>query len=107
MHERIRVEIPAWIIKKRTDIMYLVIDWWNQVAALEKIKDIVRIEANDKFFEVLTENVNAFINDGKIPPSGIETVVMNVADDILANRTPTLRTGDYIAIQQHIRQNCK
>jgi len=38
------------------------------------------------------------------PPAEIASVVMNIADDILSEREPVIRAGDYIQLQEYMRQ---
>ncbi len=91
-------ELPEWIWDRITLVAYLIING-DTVAA-----KAIQIAPNEKFFKVIAEHVDAYIKDGKMPPEPIATAILNFADDLMANGKMTIRTGDYIAIQNHIRK---
>ena len=43
------------------------------------------------------------MQEGVTPPEDIASAIMNIADDLMSGRDITLRAGDYIAIQNHVR----
>ncbi|MBN2535345.1 MAG: hypothetical protein JXB88_20880 [Spirochaetales bacterium] len=91
-------KIPYW-----WRFAYLIPDPW-----IERLVDIDQFSAivqgkNTKFGEYVQKYVKAFIEEGKMPPSTIAGTIINIAEDIMAGRKPTIRAGDYIAIQNEMR----
>jgi hypothetical protein len=95
---------PRWIqretvLDRRIWVYYLIIpelikEHWN---------DLIEVRPDERFYAVLNEHVQAYIQKGVAPPDSIRSVVMNVADDVMAEREVVLRAGDYIAMQNFIR----
>jgi hypothetical protein len=88
------------ILDRRTWFYYLIIPdpaagyWAEQI----------EVRPDERFFQVLAEHVDAYVHEGKIPPKMIASAVMNVADDFMADRDIVLRAGDYIAVQNFMRE---
>ncbi len=83
------------------EIMYLVII--DQM--VKRHRDLI-VERPDKRFDIMVQKLAmTHIVDGDEPPEEIRTAVMNVADDIMAERDVTLRAGDYIALMNYAREN--
>lgn len=93
----LRVAIPEWLFHRIIIVAYL----YPPPDAFSKYADV---ELNARAVKVLYTHVRAFVEKGKEPPAQIRSVVMNVADDLANNRTPTLRTGDYIDLQSFVRK---
>jgi len=96
---------PIWIrretiLDRRIWVYYLII--LDHVA--EHLGDRVEVEPDERFFKVLSEQVEQYLETGKAPRE-LESVIMNVADDYLAERDIVLRAGDYIALQNYVRQS--
>lgn len=53
--------------------------------------------------KVLAKEVYAYLYEDKMPTGDIASVVLNVAEDLVAGKNPELRAGDYIALQNHMR----
>jgi hypothetical protein len=87
------------VLDRRIWVYYLVIV--DQLA--KQLGEVVEARPDERFFEVLSQHVSAYVNEGKAPPKEIATPVLNAADDVLAGRDVTLRAGDYIAVQNFIR----
>lgn len=90
------------LIDRRDWVKYLVLVNWHQkelAEFLEKPPDT----AFEKFLETQLESYLG----GKDVPAAIRGAVMNVADEILANGSMTLRAGDYIALQTHFRATAR
>lgn len=68
------------------------------------VRELVEIPPDDRFNRLVGDYVHALVNEGKEPPSAIATAIYNLGDDMLAGRQPTIRTGDYIALQNFLRQ---
>ena len=68
------------------------------------IGEILVTEPTKAFIDTVEKYVNAYIFNKKAPPTQIASAIMNIADDVLSNREPVVRAGDYIAIQNFIRE---
>ena len=90
--------MPDWILERWILVAYLIINW-----RLAKTKQ-PRIRPDKAFYKEVAKHLSAYIFDGKKPPAGIEAAIMNLADEYLGGKKMTLRAGDYIAIQNHLRQ---
>lgn len=95
--QKLQVSLPAWVYHRKIEVMYLVLG----PDGLPKFKNLLEIGITDQLMNVISRHVNAYIKDGTLPPQDITSPILNMADDILAGKTPTIRTGDYIALQQH------
>ena len=72
------------------------------------IEDIVRwgeMELPEDFSKRMAGYVYAYIYENKMPPADIAQTVLNVSEDLVANRPVQLRAGDYIAAQKFLRGN--
>jgi molybdopterin converting factor small subunit len=87
------------ILDRRIWVYYLVI--LDKFA--EKLGPQLQVRPDERFFEVLSKHVEAYLKEGKAPPKAIEGAVLNAADDFLAGRDISLRAGDYIAVQSFAR----
>jgi len=97
----INVVLAEWIWKRKTWLFYLVVP--------DNIFDKNQIEVNvTPEFEQLTFNyAKAYIEKGEMPPADIAPAILNMADDFLAGRQVAIRTGDYIAIHNHMRKSAR
>lgn len=101
--KNVRIAVPAWVLRRKTEIMYLVLG----PDGLAKYKKFVETELSDQLLHEVNTHVNAYMSEGVMPPQEIASPILNLADDMLAGRTPTIRTGDYIALQQHAMKCAK
>ena len=90
--------IPDWLIPFWTKIAYLIIDGVNGYAKQ------IELKPDEKFYSAIGTHLRAYLDNGVKPPEAIASTVLNLADDFLAGRHMTLRAGDYISIQNFIRQ---
>lgn len=97
---KVRVSIPAWIIKRKIEVMYLIINGW-----LKEHEDVIHTAPNDNLYEVISKYTNAYLQDGVMPPAEIAPTIMNLIDDQKSGRKMTLRAGDYIALQNYLRKS--
>jgi hypothetical protein len=92
------VSLPKWLIPRWWEVAYLIVgplrDEWAE---------LIEIKPDDRFSEVVTELVSAYVEKGKMPPDEIAPAILNLADDLMAGRKMSIRAGDYIAIQSHLR----
>jgi hypothetical protein len=83
---------------------------WKRVAYLippilrrhQDIYDLVRNQiqrGDDKFNKFVATHVQKYIEEDVMPDASIAGPIINIAEDILAGREPTLRGGDYIALR--------
>lgn len=96
---------PVWlersiILDRRSWVFYLVL---NESSA-RKWAEQIKVQPDERFYEVLGEHVQAYVEKGAEPPEMIASAVMNIADDFMSERDLVIRAGDYIAVQNFIRQ---
>lgn len=99
----------------RFNVKFAAVDWivpfWWKVAYLvinEGIKGIAEKFKNpidERFQQVVTKHLQAYIDKNTMPPAEIAPAIMNLADDFAAGRQMCIRAGDYIAIQNFMRQS--
>ena len=101
LNKAVRVAIPKVIIDRSEWVKYLIVLEWQRRLIDEKAFAAVTSERFNKF---LNEQVSAYVTNKKAPPAEIAPAIMNLADDLLSGREPTLRAGDYIQLQKHMRE---
>ncbi|MCE8425430.1 MAG: hypothetical protein J5U17_06590 [Candidatus Methanoperedens sp.] len=97
---KVRVAIPAWILERKIILLYLVI---NEDFGKE-FSEMVEMAPEKKFYELVAKHVNAYLQEGMMPPTEIAPAIMNLIDDYKAGRSMTLRAGDYISLQNYLRK---
>lgn len=91
--------VPWW-----WKVAYLIIPWLDKfdrsiVVGFEQIA-----RGKDKVFNsIIEKHVSAYLENGTHPPDAIAGPILNIAEDVAAGRMPTLRAGDYIALQNFRR----
>lgn len=95
----LKVRVLPEIIFRKNWLKYLVLAKWHA----EKLQDVLSAPADAKFAKFVDTQVQAYLG-GTAPPKSIQTAVMNVADDVAAGRSSTLRAGDYIALQTEFQK---
>jgi len=101
---KMKVGIPDWLHEKRHTgkrkpvMMYLVILHKNGV------EDQFSTPVDEKFDNVVKDHLDAYLNEGKMPPDEIAPAILNLADDQMSGRDLTLRAGDYIAIRNFMKK---
>lgn len=93
------VKIKQSLIARKDWVRYLVLVNWQA----DKLKNVLSAPADAKFTKFVDNQVQAYIG-GTAPPKSIQTAVMNIADDMAAGRKPTLRAGDYVALQTEFQK---
>lgn len=101
--KKLQIAIPAWVLHRKWEVMYLVLG----PDGLSKLKDVAHLGLTEQLSTMVSKHVNDHLNKGVIPPKEIAPAILNISDDVLAGRPPTLRAGDYISLQQYIRQGGK
>lgn len=97
----IAVEIPKIIFNRSDWVKYLVVFEWQKRVIDEKTFAAI---TSEKFNKLVGEHIKAYVFDKKMPPAEIAGPIMNITDDLLSGRDPILRTGDYIQLQNFMRQ---
>jgi hypothetical protein len=95
------VAVPTWIIDKKWWVAYLIIN----DAVRRELQELIEVAPDDRFNGLVKQHLDAYVERGTVPPADIAPAILNMADDLLAGRRPTIRAGDYIALQSHLRQN--
>ncbi len=92
--------IPFWWL-----VAYLIIgpDGWVR----KDIAELAREKPDKRFNETIKRYMMMYLNEGKMPPTDVAPVILNLVDDMFAGREMNLRAGDYITIQNHIRKQGK
>jgi hypothetical protein len=103
-----RLEIPSQVeiavdtgnvVYNPTWVMY-------QTAPLNEIKNYegkISGQPSKEFYQFVVDQVNSYIFEDKEPPADIAAAIKNIADDHLSDRMPVIRAGDYISLQNHLR----
>lgn len=96
----VRFILNDFIWKRKTEVMYLIVN------DRFKFDDKLNVREIEKFVEeTALTHVNAYLNEGTMPPAAIAPAILNMADDVMAGRQVAVRAGDYIAIQNFVRQH--
>jgi hypothetical protein len=88
-------------------VAYLIIDIFRQHPELENGLDRAVLGKDEGFNKFVTGQVQQYMEKGVKPPAAIAASVINIAEDIAAGRQPTMRAGDYIALQTAYRGAAK
>lgn len=96
------IGLPKWVIPRWWEVAYLIVgpDGWLR----EDFAKLIAISPDERFTEVVTKLVSAYVEKGEMPPDDIAPAILNLADDLMAGRKMSIRAGDYITIQSHLRQ---
>lgn len=97
-YEVLKIQFSPSIIDRKDWVKYLVLVKWHA----ERLGKTLQRKPDAAFRKFVEAQVQAHLAGKKVPAS-IETAVMNLADDYLSGRESTLRTGDYIALQNEFR----
>ena len=95
----LRVAVPAWTLKRRIEVDYLMVG----DLLPKEISNVVQLAPEDEFYDLIAKHMNAYLKDGRMPPADIAASILNLVDDQAAGRKLTLRAGDYISLQNHLR----
>jgi hypothetical protein len=85
-----------WIFRRKIIFYYLIVP--------DQLGRTIEINPTEQFEAFTARQIRAYIQEGTMPPPDIATAIMNLADDHLAGRQLTIRAGDYLAIQNHLRK---
>jgi hypothetical protein len=101
--EKIGVTIPAWLLERKIICYYLIIRdcCWNH----KEFSDVLAKAPEKQLYEMISKHMNAFMQQGTMPPEEIAPAIMNLIDDQSSGRTMTMRAGDYISLQNYLRKS--
>jgi|WetSurSiteA1Bulk_404760.scaffolds.fasta_scaffold219480_1 hypothetical protein len=99
----------------RFNVKFVAVDWaipfWWKVAYLiihggiKEIAEKYKHPIDEQFNKVVTQHLQAYVDQNKMPPAEIASTIMNLADDFAAGRTMCIRAGDYIAVRNFMRKS--
>lgn len=92
------VRLQQWLLDRKLLYYYLL-----PPDPYGKLRELMEIPIDQRFFKVATRYMNAYMEKGEMPPEQIAPVIFNLLDDYAAGRQMTLRGGDYIAMQTYLR----
>jgi hypothetical protein len=78
---------------------------YHPVPEIEIIEGKIPAQPSKEFYQVVVDHANAYLFERKEPPAEIAAAIKNIADDHLSERTPVIRAGDYISLQNFIRKS--
>ena len=93
-----KLTIPEWIVERWCVACYLVINW--------KIADLIRqieFKPDKNFYQLTAKYLYDYAHKDKMPPEDIAPTILNLAEDYISGNPVKFRTGDYIAMQNHVR----
>jgi len=97
MAPKFTVALSQWIWNRKWWVAYLVIpEPWREQHQID-------LEVSPDFEKLTFGYAKAYIEKGEMPPADIAPAILNMADDYLAGRQVSIRAGDYIMIQNHLR----
>ena len=101
--EKIGVTIPGWLLERKIICFYLIIRdcCWNN----REVSDVLAKAPESKLYDMISTHMNAFMQQGTMPPAEIAPAIMNLIDDQTSGRTMTMRAGDYISLQNYLRKS--
>jgi len=88
-------------------VAYLIIDIFKHHPELDSGFERVVIGKDEGFNKFVTGQVQQFMDKGAKPSGPAAGAIMNIAEDIVAGRQPTMRAGDYIALQTAYKAGAK
>jgi hypothetical protein len=97
---RIFLRVPDWLKYRWWRVAYLI----PAPFVRERFGDLLELAPDERFNSFVAEQLTAVLEGGKAPPEDIAPAIMNLADDLQAGREMTLRAGDYITLQNHLRR---
>lgn len=106
VNEQSRVKFPKFVFSY--GIPDRAIPRWMKVAYLtvsmrsERFFQDMDVRTGKRFDDVVSRHLNAYLKEGTMPPDGISTPILNLADEYMTGRAMSLRAGDYIALQNYI-----
>ncbi len=86
-HVPMRV-IPKWVLERWILVAYLIINW-----DLGHLREQIEIRPDKKLFDVIQNHVDAYVNEGEMPPDEIAPAILNLADDHMAGTRNELASG--------------
>jgi hypothetical protein len=91
------------LLERMRRVMYLQPPPWE--IEVGRIREVLQNKLDKTFAKVVKTNLKAYMTEGKEPPAAIAASIKNFADDLVAGREMVVRSGDYFAIQNYIKEN--
>jgi len=88
-------------------VAYLIIDIFKQHPELEGGFYRAVVGKDEAFNKFVMGQVQQFMEKGTKPAAPVAGAIVNIAEDIVAGRQPTMRAGDYIALQTAFKAAAK
>jgi hypothetical protein len=95
---KIAVTVPQWAIPRWWLVAYKIVGPLDQ-----RYTELVDVPVDARFERTVSKYVSDYVNEGKLPAADIAPAILNLSNDLLNGREMIIRTGDYITIQNHIR----
>ena len=89
-----KIILPRWIL-----VAYLLVNW-----RMKDLAENLKFHPSKEFYDTVAHHLGAYLVKDTMPPEEIAVPILNMADDYLANRPMNLKAGDYLAIQNFMRQ---
>jgi len=70
-----------------------------------EFKDFDDMAPEGEFSDMVTKYLQDYLLKDKMPPAEIAPAILNLVDDQLAGRELTIRSGDYISLQNYLKAN--
>ena len=93
----------SMILDRRTWVYYLTVP----EAGVSEWSKVINLKPDENFYRVVNKYATAYVEKGVQPPEMIASAIANFADDFASGRDITIRSGDYIAIQNFIRNEAQ
>lgn len=95
---RVRIKVPDWSIPHWWLVAYKILPM-----LAKQYSDLLEPELGERFGKVIGGLINDAL-EGKTLPDDIAPTILNLTNDLVNGREMIIRTGDYIAIQNHLRR---
>ena len=93
--KEMQVRMLPGYYQRGQEIMYLTIDELQT----KHYGELFKKAPDEAFFTMVEKHVDAYMQNGTMPPAPIASAILNAVDDIRAGRKIAIRSGDYIALQ--------
>lgn len=94
-----QIDVAAYLREMKQRVMYLIIPDRHA----HGVSEAINTQPTEAFQKQVTALVDDFIHKGTTPPEAVAPAIYNIADDILAGRSVSIRAGDYVSLQNHLR----
>ncbi len=92
------IKLAHKFVPRLMQIAYLILN----VHTEHMFKDL-DVRPSKQFNDVVGRYLDAYMSKGTMPPEDIAAPILNLADDLMAGKPMSLRAGDFIALNNHVR----